>query len=641
MHPVRDVHLERLNHACRNIYAIKESGASDASARLRINEEVAKILGVLRRGTPQNAILAYEPPTAMPLREFVSDENWDARADLVGQTLACSGLLCNLSFVLHRPDLCPFDARFFLAAFNWMDYLTPQSRITDLASADAHIRAFYLPTFTHLCVSFLQGFTQFLPQERVREVMKAGDERATDVMVRLWMDWPDIVDQLDAAHNPEERKSVIYGSFLVLPTHYKQVENDDYLRSRVVDSIISSVNNRPRRFFRVYAQYIRYTIRHPVADDEEKFMGNIFRALDIFSRERRLGMPGRVSRKLLSAIMDCIRHNVRRAPSSIVWKAGWNCLESVCLRHTHNFNRAIEVNLLGCMVAIRIAAPRTAVLARMYRMIDGLSVSTRAVRAYRKFWTLPVASMELEFYGPQELRILKTFDYHDTVVAEAETSWERVATCCNAACPMGEGRSDDLQACSCGEAVYCSSACQRAHWVDGRHSVECASRHETEYGILAAKDMNLAVAEARIVLQKVFDSLTAEPADPGYTPRVLVNTSIRNDGWPLMEISKEKADGRMEESPYVIVDFAFEQAKDIHMRRIWFLPERYAGYVRHPYRLLSQAFFDNQGCCGTDPIVEGRRSDNEDPPRLTGLTSRERLFGRSEGATWRYPQDVR
>ncbi|KAL1731630.1 hypothetical protein EV714DRAFT_208323 [Schizophyllum commune] len=621
MHPVRDIHLERLNHACRTIYAIKESGSSDASARLRINEEVAKILGVLRRGTLQNAILAYEPPTAMPLREFVDDENWDARADLVGQTLACSGLLCNLSFVLHRPDLCPFDARFFLAAFNWMDYLTPPSRITDLASADAHIRAFYLPTFTHLCVSFLQGFTQFLPQERVREVMKAGDERATDVMVRVWMDWPDIVDQLDAAHDPEERKSVIYGSLLVLPTHYKQMENDDYLRSRVVDSIISFVNNRPRRFFRVYAQYIRYTIRHPFADDEEKFMGNIFRALDIFSRERRLGMPGRVSRKLLSAIMDCIRHNVRRTPSSIVWQAGWNCLESKCVRHTHSFNRAIEVNLLGCMGAIRIAAPRTTVLARMYRMIDGLSVSTRAVRAYRKFRTLPVASKELEFYGPQELRILKTFDYHDTVVAEAETSWERVATCCNAAVR----RSDDLQACSCGEAVYCSSACQRAHWIEGRHSVECASRHETEYGtlppscsssngnscallsgILAAKDMNLAVAEARVVLQKVFDGLPAEPADP---------------------VSKEKADDRMEESPYVIVDFAFEQAKNIYMRRIWFLPERYAGYVKCPYRLLSQAFF------------EGRR--DQDPPHLKDLTPRERLFGRREGATWRYPQDVR
>ncbi|KAL1752674.1 hypothetical protein FB107DRAFT_219418 [Schizophyllum commune] len=325
--------------------------------------------------------------------------------------------------------------------------------------------------------------------------------------------------------------------------------------------------------------------------------------------------------------MDCIRHHVRRTPPSIVWQAGWNCLESICVRHTPNFNRAIEVNLLGCMVAIRIAAPRTTVLARMYRMIDGLSVSTRAVRAYRIFRTLPDASMELEFYGPQELRILKTFDYHDTVVAEAETSWERVATCCNAACPNDGGRSDALQACSCGEAVYCSSACQRAHWVDGRHSVECASRHETEYGTLAAKDMNLAVAEARIVLQKVFDGLPAEPADPGYTLRVLVNTSIRNDGWPSMEVSKEKADDRMEESPYVIVDFAFEQAKNIYMRRIWFLPERYAGYVKRPYRLLSHAFF------------EGRR--DQDPPRLKDLTPRERLFGRREGATWRYPQDVR
>ena len=156
--------------------------------------------------------------------------------------------------------------------------------------------------------------------------------------------------------------------------------------------------------------------------------------------------------------------------------------------------------------------------------------------------------------------------------------------------------------------------------------------------------MNLAVAEARIVLQKVFDGLPAEPADPGYTLRVLVNTSIRNDGWPSMEVSKEKADDRMEESPYVIVDFAFEQAKNIYMRRIWFLPERYAGYVKRPYRLLSHAFFGESSQRpgvrrSAESFIEGRR--DQDPPCLKDLTPRERLFGRSEGATWRYPQDVR
>ncbi|KAI4519718.1 hypothetical protein K525DRAFT_286890 [Schizophyllum commune Loenen D] len=626
MHPVRDVHLERLNHACRNIYAIKESGASDASARLRINEEVAKILAVLRRGTLQNAILAYEPPTAMPLREFVSDENWDARVDLVGSSLAGSGLLCNLSFVLHRPDLCPFDARFFLAAFNWMDYLTPPTRIAHLASADADTRPFYIQTLSHICVSFLQGFVQFLPQERVREVMNSGDERATDVMVRLWSSWPDILDQLDAAPDPMEKKSVIYGSILILPTHYNQVESDSVLRRRVVDSIMVAMHHRPRRFFRIYAHHIRYTIQHPFENDEQKVMDSIFRALDLFSQEERLNVSGRLPRQLVSAVIDCLLHHIRLAPSAIVWRAAWKCLASMCLRDAHNFAHAIEFGLLGCMVIVRTTVPEMPLLSDMYRMFSDLSQASHALRAFRKAYLKSSALREVWLYNDQESTIAKTYEYYNAVLEEANKSWERTATCCNATCPSNGGRADALRSCSCGDALYCSKACQRAHWVGG-HTAECASRHPTVLGTLSSKEMNHLIAEARVVLQKLFDGLPAEPAESGSALKVFINTRIRQNGWPSMDVSKEKALSRAEESPHVAVDIVFEQGDDLRIRRIWFLPERYAGYVRHAYRLLSQAFF------------EGRR--DQDPPRLKDLTPRERLFGRSEGATWRYPQDVR
>ncbi|KAI5885240.1 uncharacterized protein SCHCODRAFT_02644201 [Schizophyllum commune H4-8] len=626
MHPVRDIHLERLNHACRNIYDIKDSGVPDVTARMRINEEVSKVLGVLRRGTLQNIILAHEPPTAMPLLEFVSHEDWDARADLVGQTLACSGLLCNLSFILHRHDLCPFDARFFLAAFAWMDYLTPPTRIADLASADAGIRSFYIATVSHICVSFLQGFAQFLPQERVREVMHSGDERATDVMARLWMSWPDILGHLDASPDPTEKKSVIYGSILVLPTHYNQVESDSALRRRVVDSIMVVTNRRPRRFFRVYAHHIRYTIQHPFENDEQKVMNSIIRALDLLSKETRLNLSGRLPRKLVSAVIDCLLHHIRLAPSAIVWRMAWKCLAGMCLRDAHNFTHAIEFGLLGCMVIVRTTVPEMPLLSEMYRVFGDLSQTPRALRAFRIAHSRSSALREVWLYNDQESSIAKTYEYYEHVLDQADKSWAQTATCCNAACPLAGGQADALRSCSCGDALYCSEACQRAHWVDG-HTIECASRHPDVLGTLSSKELNYLIAEARVVLQNLFDGLPAEPAEPGSALKVFVDTRIRENGWPSLDVSKEKALSRAEESPRVAVDIVFEQGDDLRIRRIWFLPERYAGYVRHSYRLLSQAFF------------EGRR--HQEPPRLANLTPRERLFGRSEGTTRWYPQDVR
>ena len=103
--------------------------------------------------------------------------------------------------------------------------------------------------------------------------------------------------------------------------------------------------------------------------------------------------------------------------------------------------------------------------------------------------------------------------------------------------------------------------------------------------------MNRLVSEARVVLQKLFDGLPAEPYDSGYAVRVVIDTRLRQDGWPSFEVHKKKAGSRTEESPYVIVDVVFQQSEIPRVRRVRFLPERYAGRIPRPYRLLSHAFF--------------------------------------------------
>ena len=136
-------------------------------------------------------------------------------------------------------------------------------------------------------------------------------------------------------------------------------------------------------------------------------------------------------------------------------------------------------------------------------MLNAISDTIPAVRAFQTSRSMPDVSRELALYDAQELSIVKTFKYHHTVLADSEVSWRQIATCCNGT--VGEVSLDQsvkadhsqcflkdelrntraLRACACGEALHCSKTCQRAHWNVGGHNVECSSRHEKEFGTLS------------------------------------------------------------------------------------------------------------------------------------------------------------
>lgn len=176
---------------------------------------------------------------------------------------------------------------------------------------------------------------------------------------------------------------------------------------------------------------------------------------------------------------------------------------------------------------------------------------------------------------------------------------------------MGDTKSGHLRSCTCGEALYCSRACQRRHWHNGGHRSNCPGSDPDKHGDITARELNGSLMEVRDILELHYPDLLADRAlDPKAPMRLTIDIGVERK--PTLQIEPGIPDGVA--SGTVVVDLLFRQDGGEYARRFYFVPEGWAGRVRMQYRLLTQTFFH------TDfPNA---------PPLLPGLTKRERLFGR-------------
>ncbi|KAL1659403.1 hypothetical protein GGF50DRAFT_119918 [Schizophyllum commune] len=604
--------IQELDRLADLILATEEALGADASTS--VDTHISKIVRTLSERRPLQKLFAAEPPLDQPYATFGRSGAGEKRLVSLRTAISCLTSLCRLAKSLGRPGLFPFDADFLLSVFAWVDYLLPIGREAALQDLPPARQAWHILSFTRTCLSFLESFIQNLSKERICDVLLSGEERFTAILVQVWMHLPQTLER-EGAMQDESAQRIALISRALLPDFCVKVD-DELLREHLVAEITRVVHHRPRRYFRVYTSCIRYSLARPITMDERAYFGNLLFALFRHCHVPDFGSPGRMPTGLVSALIDVIyppHFPARYGVDTLVWC----CLPELVSRSTRTLRHAIEHDFFSCLFHVTRTVKDVAVPPALYSALQEISKKPGVVRAFQTALLAFEANRPSEKYPEEVQAVIDAFKRQADFLRGSAELWDSMAICSNAECP----NSDDdapLRACVCGEALYCSRECQRAHWYDGMHKHECPSYDDelNEHGTLSAACVIQMVWRAKYVVEGYCKAAIANPAVlklPLYVtlewrdqPEKHLQIHVREDH----EIPEEC----ISTPQPIIVDYSFDQGGEMRERRLEFFLGGLAGRIRMPFRLLTQAFIYPEGA--------------DTPPCLPDLTKRERLFGR-------------
>uniref|UniRef100_D8Q103 MYND-type domain-containing protein n=1 Tax=Schizophyllum commune (strain H4-8 / FGSC 9210) TaxID=578458 RepID=D8Q103_SCHCM len=544
----------------------------------RIQVHIPRVLQIVHQKRPLQKLYDISVPWETSLTTFFIDR------------------LSMLDNMLSRRDLSSFDTDFFLAIFEWIDYLLPIGREREVRRLDAagRLPEDYILGYVETALYALLEIFQFLPHKRLREIFLAPDQRLTAVLARAWLKWPSLCRLV-----PTLPPRVIEACVLGFPLLHKRLKDRD-LQEKARDVILPGVAYSPRRFYRRFARHIRATMV-PQEPDGESFVQNHLSSIISFTHA-----PGfeRIPRELVVALMDCLRHPNHLVPPH--WYSVWAVLAPLCIPNPRTARTAVKHGLFECLVRVRLTDPATLMLPEMTKALRMTIVSPRVVRGFQTSFSHLQNNRGVfppfDAFDEEEDSTENSFTFCFNRWDDAEFTWAKEATCCNAACPNEGGDIETLRACICGEALYCSKTCQRAHWVEGNHRRECPTSLNPEKSgthalhpsiwIVKARDMYNIVALAARTFGDSYDQITEVP---GQNAIKIDLRSLLEGREVMIHIVPETGEGKkraMEAAQplWHNVEVYFMHEGQTRTRLMQFVHEEHAGRFRMPFRLLTQAY---------------------------------------------------
>ncbi|KAL1672345.1 hypothetical protein EV122DRAFT_294931 [Schizophyllum commune] len=601
--------FEEVHELSALLASADEALREDATASVDI--AVSQIVEIMHDHRPLQRLFAPHPPADQPYATFGLRGPDQSRLLSICTAISSLRTLLNLSKELNRPDMVAFEVDFFPSVFDWIDYLLPLGCEAPLLKLPRARQAWYILKFTEVCLSFLQSFTLSLPKERVFEMLGSGEERATAVFVRVWMHLPRTLKR-EGAMEFQLARDITNMSTLLLPLHYVTLQSG-ILRDRFDAEVMRQTRNHPRRLFRAYAVCIRDSLSRAVTKSEVIFFGKLLCALMFHSKVPDLGTPLRMPNSLIAALLDALyppHFSIDSGISELVWYH----LSQFVVRSDRTLIYALEHNFFPSLLHLQSkTATPLATPSELYPKMERLSNSRTAVNAFQSALLRYEASHTTEGCREENRAMMDIYKRQADLFDGAEKLWEELATCSNAKCPSGEDKVV-LKACACGEALYCSKACQRAHWTKGWHNIECASRNNRygEHGVLSAMGVLQMIWRAKLFIPEYYKGALAHPLAlriPLYVTMEWRDQSERHFQIYVRHDS-ELPDECISTPQPVVVDFSFEQEGRMRQRRLQFFLEGYAGRIEMPFRLLSQVFIASQAHTVLEYCTSVRRIQN-------------------------------
>ncbi|KAL1668930.1 hypothetical protein GGF50DRAFT_45560 [Schizophyllum commune] len=566
---------------------------------------IPRVLQIVHQQRPLQKLYNFSVPWEVSFTTFLIDNSNHDLYELLLRSLYCVSRLCMLDNMLSRRDLSLFDTNFFLAVFEWIDYFLPIGREREVGQhhAAGRLPEDFILGHVDVALCAVVEIFQFLRHEKLREIFLAPGQRLTAVLARAWLKWPSLYRLV-----PIVPPRVIEACVMGFPLLHERLQDRD-LQEMARDVILPGVCYSPRRFYRRYARHIRATMI-PQEPDGESFVQNHLNSIISFTH-----VPGfeSIPRELVVALMDCLRHPNHLVPPH--WYSVWAVLAPLCIPNPRVTQAAVQHGLFECLVRVRLTDPATPMLAEMTKALRKTIVSPRVVRGFQTSFCRLQSNRGIfppfDAFDEEEDYTENTFRFCFNRWDDAEFSWTKEATCCNAACPADGGDIDALRACICGEALYCSKACQRAHWVGGNHRWKCPTSLDPEKsgtrslnpsslrilirkeGIVKARDMYNIVALAARTFGDSYDQIMEMPYRSGIKIDLRSLLEGREVMIHLLPEAGETKEGALDaaQPPWYDVEVYFMHEGKTRTRLMQFVHEEHAGRFRMPFRLLTQAYF--------------------------------------------------
>ncbi|KAL1675286.1 hypothetical protein EV122DRAFT_218846 [Schizophyllum commune] len=201
------------------------------------------------------------------------------------------------------------------------------------------------------------------------------------------------------------------------------------------------------------------------------------------------------------------------------------------------------------------------------------------------------------------------------LLMQAEKEWPSVAKCCNPQCPSTGVTT--LRSCPCGEALYCSKDCQRAHWDTKEHRFSCEEHFatllaESTSRVVKAKDVHFLVVIARAFVEANYRRiLAALDRPPSASDVVFVGLPLFHDPEASEDFQIKLAPTGLAPDlcpyPSVVVQVAYQQTDGMHKCMIFLVPSMAPWrYSVDEFRPLTSTFY---GECLTVASYDARLKD--------------------------------
>ncbi|KAI5891883.1 uncharacterized protein SCHCODRAFT_02277349 [Schizophyllum commune H4-8] len=497
-------------------------------------------------------------------------------------------------------ELWPFDDTVWTHLLHWVDYIIPADDVPRavllLPSADAR----------HRVLAFLGVFESVLtlPKEAAQTYFLSGANSALNTLVALWAHWPELVSSQKM--EPE--------AALWCPRVFRalwDIFDSQVAEDVIVPQILRVSGGSARGVFRTCAAILRALssagdVAHRGAElgHQATFIGTILNHYD--------AGPQAVPSSFVATAVRVLGHQIAVAPEDHdVWALVLGMLFVLCYRSDHAMMLAMRQGIFHLLVRIRVLCthccsgppPRPldqtcsgGITGALMTFMRGSLWSRRAVVDFRDAYDKYATRMLGITLREDEELVRTTAESRYKLLLDAEEEWPSIAKCCNTKCVSTDVVS--LRSCPCGENLYCSKLCQRAHWKSELHRSDCernlegsrstylkaqlrplltVAKDSTSH-ILRAKDVHFLVVIARAYVEANYQRIMTRLARLGAGDTTSVTVDVPLFCNPMrpkdFEIVAYTTSCASDLCPYpsVVAQVIYEQSDGMHDRFVSLIP---------------------------------------------------------------------